>query len=128
MSQFVISPEGHDYSVIYRREDGSYVIDGGLYHVPNEGEYAGLWDYVNAYVNEHPDALSGDTEPGAMFFDGRSETEIRIDEIKARLHELSYVSEEISLGLATITDYADEINEIAALHNELALLEEQGNI
>lgn len=122
MSLF-ISPEGHDLNVVYRREDGSYVIDGGLYHVPNEGEYAGLWDYVNTYVNEHPESLSGETEPGVMFFDGRSEAEIRIDEIKARLHELSYVAEEIALGLASRADYADEIEEIAELHNELYMID-----
>lgn len=47
----------HDFSVVYEREDGSYVIDGGLYHVPNEGEYADLWDEVHRHVTEHPEAV-----------------------------------------------------------------------
>ena len=128
MSQFIITTEGHDYSLIYRRPDGSYVIDQGLYHVPNEAPYDGLFEYVDAYVKEHPEALADGPEPGPQIMDGRSEAEIRREVIRMRLHELSYVTEEILLGLATREDYADEIAEIAALHNELALLEEEGNI
>lgn len=47
----------HDFSVVYEREDGSYVIDGGMYHVPNEGEFADLWDEVHRHVTEHPEVV-----------------------------------------------------------------------
>ena len=44
-----------DLSVIYYRPDGSYVIDGGYYHVPNEGEWADLWKEVHEYATQHPE-------------------------------------------------------------------------
>lgn len=49
--------EEFDLSVIYTRKDGSFVINKGLYHVPNEGEYAELWEQVNAYAKEHPEVV-----------------------------------------------------------------------
>ena len=48
--------ESHDLSVIYVKDDGSFIIDHGLYHVPNEGEFAELWSKVNQYVKEHPES------------------------------------------------------------------------
>lgn len=48
----------------------------------------------------------------------------REEQIRARLNELSHVSQEILLGLATREDYADEIDEIASLYNELYMIEE----
>lgn len=50
-----------DLSIIYIRPDGSYVINQGLYHVPNEGEWADLWAEVDAYAKEHPEVVQ--TEP-----------------------------------------------------------------
>lgn len=51
--------------IIRRAVDGSYVIsrDGLAYHVPNEGEYAGLWNAVNAYAVSHPDAVEEEAPP-----------------------------------------------------------------
>ena len=46
-----------DLSIIYTRPDGSYVINQGLYHVPNEGDYAELWGQVDAYAKEHPEVV-----------------------------------------------------------------------
>ncbi len=46
-----------DISVIYIREDGSYLINQGMYHVPNEGEWIELWEQVNAYAQEHPEVV-----------------------------------------------------------------------
>ena len=42
-----------DLSKIYTRSDGSYVINDGLYHVPNEGEWEELHAVVTAYVKEN---------------------------------------------------------------------------
>lgn len=50
-----------DLSVIYTRTDGSFVINKGLYHVPNEGEYAQLWAQVDEYAKAHPEVVK--TEP-----------------------------------------------------------------
>lgn len=49
-----------DVSVIYTRQDGSYVVNQGMYHVPNEGEWESLWAQVNAYAAEHPDVVRPD--------------------------------------------------------------------
>ena len=49
-----------DLSTIYTREDGSYVINHGLYHVPNEGEWTDLWAEVNAYAKEHPKVVQAE--------------------------------------------------------------------
>ena len=53
-----------DISVIYTRKDGSYIINKGLYHVPNNGEYAALWEQVDAYAKEHPEVMQAEpTQP-----------------------------------------------------------------
>lgn len=46
-----------DLSLIYKRSDGSYVVNQGLYHVPNEGEWADLWKQVDEYVAQHPNCI-----------------------------------------------------------------------
>lgn len=52
-----------DLSTIYLRPDGSYVIDNGLFHVPNEGEYAELWKQVNEYAQAHPEVVEEEPQP-----------------------------------------------------------------
>lgn len=52
-----------DLSVIYTRPDGSYVIDKGMYHVPSEGEWAGLWARVDAYAKAHPEVVMPEADP-----------------------------------------------------------------
>ena len=51
-----------NYGKIIRRADGSYVINDGMYHVPNNGEYVDLWADVDAYANDSPTMVS--VEPG----------------------------------------------------------------
>lgn len=46
-----------DLSVIYVRPDGSFVVNNGLYHVPNEGDYTELWVQVNEYAKAHPEVV-----------------------------------------------------------------------
>jgi hypothetical protein len=50
---------------IVARKDGSFVIEGehGPYHVPNEGEFAELWENVNAYALAHPNEVTEETTP-----------------------------------------------------------------
>jgi biopolymer transport protein ExbD len=52
-----------DLSLIYTRPDGSYVINKGMYHVPNEGEWAELWAQVGAYAKEHPEVVMPEPTP-----------------------------------------------------------------
>jgi hypothetical protein len=62
-----------DLSTIYTRDDGSYVINQGLYHVPNEGEWTELWAQVNAYAKVHPEVVK--SEPG--------KPELTLEEVRA---------------------------------------------
>lgn len=52
-----------DLSIVYSRSDGSYVINQGLYHVPNEGVWADLWEQVDAYVKAHPKVVKVEPTP-----------------------------------------------------------------
>lgn len=55
--------EDFDLSVIYTRADGSYLLNQGLYHAPNEGEWADLWAQVAAYAKEHPEVVQAEPTP-----------------------------------------------------------------
>ena len=52
-----------DLSIIYTRPNGSYVINKGMYHVPNEGEFTKLWEQVDAYAKEHPEVVMPEPTP-----------------------------------------------------------------
>lgn len=52
-----------DLSVIYTREDGSFVVNQGMYHVPNEGEWTELYTQVEQYAVEHPEVVMPEPEP-----------------------------------------------------------------
>lgn len=52
-----------DFGNILVREDGSYVINEGMYHVPNEGEFADLWKQVDEYAKANPDKVTQEVEP-----------------------------------------------------------------
>lgn len=49
-----------DFGNVVRRADGSYVINGGMYHVPNDGDFAELWSQVDTYATEYPDNVTDD--------------------------------------------------------------------
>ena len=51
------------FGTIIKRKDGSFVINNGLYHVPNAGKYAALWEDVYAYAAEHPDMVTEEQLP-----------------------------------------------------------------
>lgn len=50
---------------IIRRQDGSYVIirNGYPFHVPRQGEYAGLWTETHVYALAHPDQVEEEAVP-----------------------------------------------------------------
>ena len=51
-----------DVSVVYRRKDGSFVVNNGMYHVPNEGEWADLYSQICDYVNNNPEVVREEEE------------------------------------------------------------------
>lgn len=51
-----------EFGNIIVREDGSYVINNGMYHVPNEGGFKDLWEEVRAYALANPDKVSPEVE------------------------------------------------------------------
>lgn len=46
-----------DLSIIYTRDDGSYVVNQDMYHIPSEGEWIELWEQVDAYAKAHPEVV-----------------------------------------------------------------------
>ena len=52
-----------DFGKIIEREDGSYVIRGGTYHVPNEGRYATKWQQVHEYALANPSMVEREVVP-----------------------------------------------------------------
>lgn len=87
--------ENHNLSIIYTREDGSYVIDDGMYHVPNEGNWSYLWERVDAYAKEHPEVVK--PEP--------KEPEPTAEELAA--YALSAAKHERAAAVASITVEVD---------------------
>lgn len=68
-----------NFGNIIVREDGSYVINNGMYHVPNEGEFADLWGKVDEYAKANPDKLTKEVEPEVEL-----EPELTQEEIEAQ--------------------------------------------
>ena len=62
-----------DMSKIYVRPDGSYLLNQGLYHVPNDGEWAELWEQVDAYAKEHPEVVENEPTPPEPTFEEQVE-------------------------------------------------------
>ena len=52
-----------DFGKIIEREDGSYVIRNGTYHVPNEGLYATKWQQVREYALANPSMVEREVAP-----------------------------------------------------------------
>jgi len=48
---------------VHVRPDGSYVVNGGRYHVPNAGEFSEVWAAIHEYVQRHPDVLRPESLP-----------------------------------------------------------------
>lgn len=81
-----------DLSIIYLREDGSFVIDQGTYHVPNEGEWSELWQEVSAYAAEHPAIVMPEPDDGARLAEMQAHPlEGRLAEIEDALVELASI-------------------------------------
>lgn len=47
-----------DLSTVFIRSDGSFVVNNGMYHVPNFGEWKKLWEEINKYIKKHPEVVT----------------------------------------------------------------------
>lgn len=47
-----------DLSTVFIRSDGSFIVNNGLYHVPNFGDWKELWEEINEYIKEHPEVVT----------------------------------------------------------------------
>ena len=52
-----------NFGKIIEREDGSYVIRNGTYHVPNTGRYAEKWQDVHKYALDNPEMVEKEVLP-----------------------------------------------------------------
>ena len=90
-----------DFGNIIVREDGSYVINEGMYHVPNEGEFAEIWAQVDEYAKANPVKVTQEVEPEPEYVPTQEEIEVRIQKqltdavqrhLDAKAQELLYDS------------------------------------
>lgn len=49
-----------DLAQIIRRDDGSYVVNKGSYHIPNNENWFDLWSEIDQYASVHPDLVIKD--------------------------------------------------------------------
>lgn len=108
------------YKNIQRRSDGSYVVEkqGMPYHIPNEGEFAEEYEFINKYATAYPDEVAEYIEP--------VREEVQQDEGLVRLalleRESSSLSQDILAEIATDEDktrFKQIREEIKALKAEL---------
>lgn len=108
------------YKNIQKRADGSYVVEkqGMPYHIPNEGEFAEEYEFINKYAAAYPEEVAEYIEP--------VREEIAQDERLVRLasleRESSSLSQDILAEIATDEDKArfkQVREEIKALKAEL---------
>lgn len=92
------------YKNIQKKADGSYVLEknGMPYHVPNEGEFAEEYGFIDKYATAYPDEVTEYVEP--------VREEIVQDERLVRLasleRESSSLSQDILAEIATEEDKA----------------------
>ena len=90
------------YKNIQRRSDGSYVVEkqGMPYHIPNEGEFAEEYEFINKYATAYPEEVAEYLEP--------VREEVQQDERLVRLasleRESSSLSQDILAEIATDED------------------------
>lgn len=108
------------YKNIQKRADGSYVVEknGMPYHVPNEGEFAEEYEFIDKYAAAYPEEVADYIEP--------VREEVQQDERLIKLAILEKESNELSQDiLAEIATDEDKARfkqlreEIKALKAEL---------
>lgn len=111
-----------NYGIVIERDDGSFVIRDGLYHVPTGSEE---WDDVNRYAQNNPDKVKKEEPfvPSSQFVEMEkmaNERAERVPDLEDAVMELAEVvtteTEDNSNAIVDLASYVAEMEaRIAAL-------------
>lgn len=108
------------YKNIQKKADGSYVLDknGIPYHVPNTGEFAEEYEFINKYAEAYPEEVVEYQEPVI----NQAPVDERLVRLAALEKESNELSQDILAEIATDEDKArfkEVRNEIKAIKAEI---------
>lgn len=108
------------YKNIQKKTDGSYVLEknGMPYHVPNKGEFAEEYEFINKYAEAYPEEITEYQEP---VFE-QAPVDERLVHLSALEKESNELSQDILAEIATDEDKArfkEVRNEIKAIKAEI---------
>lgn len=108
------------YKNIQKKADGSYVLDknGMPYHVPNTGEFAEEYEFINKYAEAYPEEVTEYQEPVVE----QAPVDERLVRLTALEKESNELSQDILAEIATDEDKArfkEVRNEIKAIKAEI---------
>jgi hypothetical protein len=111
-----------NFGSIQQRWDDSYVINSGLYHVPDEGEFADLWQEVHAYALANPSNVTLIAKPEPPQPTPEELAARRRAEILVRLAKIDAASVRPLRAIAQGEDVQADHDKLAALDAEAAEL------
>lgn len=108
------------YKNIQKKADGSYVLEknGMPYHIPNTGEFAEEYEFINKYAEAYPEEVTEYQEPVI----NQAPVDERLVRLAALEKESNELSQDILAEIATDEDKArfkDVRNEIKAIKAEI---------
>lgn len=108
------------YKNIQKKADGSYVLEknGMPYHVPNTGEFAEEYEFINKYAEAYPEEVTEYQEPIVE----QAPVDERLMRLAALEKESNELSQDILAEIATDEDKArfkEVRNEIKAIKAEI---------
>ena len=108
------------YKNIQKKAGGSYVLEknGMPYHVPNKGEFAEEYEFINKYAEAYPEEVTEYQEPVVE----QAPVDERLVRLAALEKEGNELSQDILAEIATDEDKArfkDVRNEIKAIKAEI---------
>lgn len=108
------------YKKIQKKADGSYVLEknGMPYHVPNTGEFAEEYEFINKYAEAYPEEVTEYQEP---VFE-QAPVDERLVLLAALEKESNELSQDILAEIATDEDkvrFKEVRNEIKAIKAEI---------
>lgn len=108
------------YKNIQKKADGSYVLEknGMPYHIPNTGEFAEEYEFINKYAEAYPEEVTEYQEP---VFE-QAPVDERLVRLAALEKESNELSQDILAEIATDEDKArfkEVRNEIKAIKAEI---------
>lgn len=108
------------YKNIQKKTDGSYVLEknGMPYHIPNTGEFAEEYEFINKYAEAYPEEVTEYQEPVI----NQAPVDERLVRLAALEKESNELSQDILAEIATDEDKArfkEVRNEIKAIKAEI---------